>query len=237
VLSGVDLCLAAGESIALVGASGSGKSTLASLLVRFVEPTAGRILLDGIDLERLDLRDLRRAVCVVPQEPFLFGGSLAENLRYGSNAASRSAVDAAAAMVGLETLLAALPGGLDADLREAGRDLSGGERQRIALARAILRDPALLVLDEATSAIDGDGEEQIFAALKDWLGRRTVLAMSHRLATVSRLPRVVVLARGRVVGDGPAGELVERCPEFRLLFSGQTAPLAAQGPVRATLFD
>jgi len=232
VLQGIDLRIAPGESIAIVAASGGGKSTLASLLVRFVAPSAGRILLDGQDLRHLALRDLRRAVCVVAQEPFLFGGSLAENLRYGSSAASARSIETVATLVGLDPLVAALPGGLSADLREAGRDLSAGQRQRIALARAVLRDPAVLVLDEATSAIDGDGESQVFRALDDWLGRRTVLLMSHRLATVSRCARVVVLARGRVIGDATPHELARGCSEFRLLFAGQTEPLAETSPPR-----
>jgi subfamily B ATP-binding cassette protein MsbA len=230
VLRGLDLRVAAGEAVALVAASGGGTSTIASLLVRFAAPDAGRILLDGVDVAGLALRDLRRAVCVVPQEPFVFAASLAENVRYGTPEAAPAAVRAAIERVGLEPVAAALPGGIDADLREAGRDLSGGQRQRIALARAVLRDPAVLVLDEATSALDGDAEGQLFAALEDWLARRTVIVMSHRLATVSRLPRVLVLARGRVIGDGAPGELLRGCAEFRLLFAGQAAPLGGAHP-------
>ena len=230
VLRGLDLHVAAGEAVAVVSASGGGKSTLASLLLRFAAPQGGRILLDGADVDGLALRDLRRAVCVVPQEPFVFAASLAENVRYGAPAAGLAAIRSAIERAGLEPLARALPGGADAELREAGRDLSGGQRQRIALARAILRDPAVVVLDEATSALDGDAEEQLFAALADWLARRTVVLMSHRLATVSRLPRVVVLSRGRVIGDGAPGELLRSCAEFGLLFAAQAAPLGDTRP-------
>src|SRR4029079_6846382 len=165
----------------------------------FDAPLAGAIRLDGVDLRDIDPAELRRAVTVVFQEPFLLRGTLAENLRYGTPAATDDELQAAAESAGLAPLLAVLPHGLASELAEAGRSLSGGERQRIALARALLRDPAVLVLDEATSALDSDTEEAILARLRPWLARRTVLVMAHRLATIQQVPRVLVLEQGRLV--------------------------------------
>ena len=230
VLEGIDLCIAPGETVAVVAASGGGKSTLANLVERFVTPLDGRLLLDGIDVRELRLADVRRAVCVVEQTPFIFSGPLLDNLRYGAWHADRERIDAAVALAGLAPLVSALPGGTDALLEEAGRDLSGGQKQRIALARAIVRDPAVLVLDEATSALDSDSEERILAQLEGWLQRRTVLVMAHRLATISRFRRVVVLEGGRVVGDGSVDDLLRTCSAFSRLFAGQLAPLGASQP-------
>lgn len=221
VLEELSFTLAAGESAALVAASGGGKSTLAKLLLGFLSPQAGRLRWAGVDLAEVDLETLRRRVGVVFQEPFLFRGSLAENLRYGAGEVSESRLREVAETIGLEGLLRALPHGLASDLVEAGRSLSGGERQRIALGRALLRDPALLVLDEATSAIDSETEEAIFERLAPWLARRSVLVMAHRFSTVRRLPRVVVLERGRQVGDGAPLALLASCPPFRQLFASQ----------------
>ena len=225
VLAALDLRIEPGEAIALVATSGGGKSTLAALLQRFYDPSEGTIRLDGVDLRELSLDELRRAVCVVEQDAFVFAGSLADNVRYGSWEASRGDVERAIALAGLETFAHALPGGLDGELREGGRNLSGGQRQRIALARAIVREPAVLVLDEATSALDGDTEAQIFAKLDRWLAGRTVVVMAHRLSTVTRFPRVLVLEDGRLVAEGSAADLERTCPPFRRLFAEQLAPL------------
>lgn len=225
VLVGIDLRVGAGESVALVAASGGGKSTLASLLVRFITPQSGHIRLDGEDVGSLRLAELRRAVCVVEQNPFIFSGPLIENIRYGSWQASLAAIESAVTLTGMESMIASLSGGLNAALEEGGRDLSGGQKQRIALARAIVRDPALLVLDEVTSALDSESEAQIFAQLDPWLRKRTVLAFSHRLSVVSRFQRVIVLDRGRVVGDGSVSELLRSCPAFFQLFAEQLAPV------------
>ena len=226
VLSAFSLDVRAGESLSLVAASGGGKSTLAALLTRFFAPQGGSIRLDGIDIATLPLADLRRAVCVVEQEPFVFTGSLLENVRYGSWSASEDEVWRAIRLAGLEAFVRSLPNGLAQNLSQAGRNLSGGQRQRIALARAILRDPAVLVLDEATGAIDGDTERQIFAGLDDWLARRTVLVMAHRLSTVARFDRIAVMTDGRVVDVGSLDELVERCVAFRELFGDQMTIMA-----------
>lgn len=221
VLQGLTLELAPGEPVALVAASGGGKSTLAGLLVRFADPQAGCILLDGIDLRILATPALRRAVCVVEQEPFVFSGRLIDNVRYGSWDASRRRVEEAIALAGLDALVGALPAGLYTPVAEAGHDLSGGQKQRLALARAIVRDPAVLVLDEATSALDSETEGRIFARLEPWLRRRTTLVMAHRLSTVARFARVIVLEHGRVAGDGPVTSLFTHCAAFAKLFAEQ----------------
>lgn len=223
LLEGVDLAVAPGETVGIVAASGGGKSTLASLLPRLLDPVSGRVLLDGIDLRTLALADLRREVCVVEQEPVLFGDSIAENVRFGTWDATDEAVEEALDLCGLSELVASLPRGKSTPLLEAGRDLSGGERQRIALARAVLRDPAVLVLDEATSALDGEAESALLSRLCPWLSRRTVLVMAHRFSTVAPLPRVVVLEQGRVESDGSVRDLLPASPAFARLFGAQVA--------------
>jgi len=226
VLRGVSFSLRSREAAALVAVSGGGKSTIAALAVRFRQVERGTIRLDGVDVDELRLAELRRYVCVAEQEPFLFSGTLADNIRYGSWDASESTIGAAAEMAGLAPVIASIPGGLDGLLIEAGRNLSGGQKQRIALARIIVRDPAVLLLDEATSALDSDTERAIFDQLADWLARRTVLAMAHRLSTISRFPRVIVLDSGRVVGDGSVTDLIQTCPPFRRLFADQIAAVS-----------
>jgi ATP-binding cassette, subfamily B, bacterial MsbA len=221
VLVDFNLTIGAGETIALVGASGAGKSTIANLLMRFLEPDAGRILLDGYDAKQLRMADLRRAVCVAEQDPFIFSGSLLDNIRYGAWNASRQVIEEAVMLAGLDAFVATMPRGLDSYLAESGRNLSGGQRQRIALARTIARDPAVLVLDEATSALDSDTERAIFANLRQWLERRTAIVMAHRLSTVSRFARVAMLQDGAIIGDGTVADLLANCPAFRELFAEQ----------------
>jgi ABC-type multidrug transport system fused ATPase/permease subunit len=220
VLRGVTFALAPCDSVALVAASGGGKSTLVRLLLGFERPAAGTIRLDGRDLATLDRRVLRREVAVAFQEPLVFHGTLAENLAYGAGAVPRTRLLDVAEQVGLEELLATLPGSLEGRLVEAGRSLSGGERQRIALARAVLRAPRLLLLDEATSAVDGETEEKIAERLAPFFRGRTVLVAAHRFATVKRLPRALHLAGGRIAGDGRPEELLASAA-FRELFAGQ----------------
>lgn len=225
ILNGISLTLKPTERAALVAASGSGKTTLARLLARFFDVQRGRILLDSVDITALRLTELRHAVCVVEQEPFVFAGPLIDNIRYGSWDAPLERIEEAVRMTGLEPLARSLPQGLYSELHEAGHNLSGGQKQRIALARAIVRDPRVLVLDEATSALDSDTEGKILARMEDWLARRTVLVMAHRLATVVRMPRIIVLADGQIAGDDTFAGLLEHCLPFRQLFAEQLEPL------------
>jgi len=221
VLEGVGFSLKSGEASALVGGSGAGKSTLAKLAVRFLAPEKGRILLNGIDVAALPLKELRRRICVVEQDPFLFSGTLEDNIRYGSPDASAEKVRWAVKHSGLDDLVDSLPRGLRAPVEESGGNLSGGQRQRIALARAIVRDPQVLILDEATSAMDGETEARILDGLKEWLARRIVLVMAHRLSTVARFRRILLLDGGRIAGEGALTRLTEECPAFRQLFEDQ----------------
>jgi len=193
--------------------------------MRFIEPTAGRILFDGVELAHAKLSNVRRKICLVEQEPFVFSGSLLENLTYPSSLVPRNKIEEAVALAGLDQFVASLRGGLEGHLEESGSNLSGGQYQRIALARAILRDPAVLILDEATSALDSETEHSIFIRMQSWLAKRTVLVMSHRFATLSRFQRVVVLNDGRVVGVDSPTELLRSCAVFRRLFAEQISPL------------
>jgi ABC transporter fused permease/ATP-binding protein len=220
VLSGIELGVRAGEVVALVGPSGAGKSTLAQLLSRFYDPDAGRIRLDGRDLRELDPRWLRRQVGVVSQEPILFSGTIAENVRYGRPDASDADVEAAARAANAHEFVARFPDGYATRVGERGIQLSGGQKQRVAIARAVLKDPRVLVLDEATSALDAESEHLVQEALDRLMRGRTTLIIAHRLSTVVRADRVVVIDGGRIVQagshaalmaqDGPYRRLVER---------------------------
>ncbi|HET7360215.1 MAG TPA: ABC transporter transmembrane domain-containing protein [Rhodanobacteraceae bacterium] len=191
-----------GETVALVGPSGAGKSTVFSLLLRFYDPLRGRITLDGVDLRALALPELRGAIAMVPQETVIFGGSAADNIRFGRADADIAAVHAAARAAEADDFLGALAEGYDAPLGERGVRLSGGQRQRIAIARAILRDAPLLLLDEATSSLDAQSEAAIQQALARLEQGRTTLVIAHRLATVQRADRIVVMDGGRIVAQG-----------------------------------
>ena len=218
VLDRASLTIPAGECIAIVGASGGGKSTIADLLVRQLDPTTGRILIDGHDLRALRLADVRRHVVVVEQDPFIFNTSVAENIRYAMPNASAADVAAAARAAGLQDLLDRLPQGIDTPVGERGRALSAGERQRLAIARAFLADPAVLVLDEATGSVDPAMEAQVMAGYEAVMRGRTTIVISHRLEPARRADRVVVLDRGRIVEDGPADSLISRGGAFAELF-------------------
>ena len=223
VLRDVDLVLSPGETVALVGRSGAGKSTLARLALRFFDPTGGRVALDGVDLRRLRLSALRAAIATVAQEPVLFSGTIAENIAYGRPDASRAEIEQAAKDAHLGELIASLPEGLETAVGERGVTLSGGQRQRVAIARAMLANPRVLILDEATSHLDAESESAVQAALTTLLEGRTALVIAHRLSTVRRADRIVVLDRGRIVEEGThealmqAGGLYRHLVELSLL--------------------
>ena len=220
VLDGVDLVVEEGEVVAVVGASGSGKSTIVDLLSRQLDPDAGRILLGGRDLRALRLADVRARVVPVEQEPFLFNTTIAENIRYGRPGASDAEVAAAARAVGLDAFLATLPDGLETLVGEQGRELSAGQRQRVAVARAFLADPAVLVLDEPTSSLDPASERALMEGYQAVMRGRTTILVSHRLALARRADRVVVLERGRIVEEGTAAELLGRARRVRPVVRG-----------------
>ncbi len=209
-LHDVSIEVAAGETVALVGPSGAGKSTLFALLLRFYDPTRGQVRLDGVDIARADPSAVRDRLGLVPQMPVIFAASALENIRYGRPEASEAEVRRAAEAAHALEFLEAMPDGLASHLGERGARLSGGERQRIAIARAILRDPAVLLLDEATSALDAESEQMVQLALERLMAERTTLVIAHRLATVQKADRIVVLDEGRVLDIGRHGELVAR---------------------------
>ena len=222
VLDGLDLHVAPGESVALVGATGSGKSTVAGLLARLYDPDDGRVLLDGFDLRQLRLAEVRRTVALVFEETFLFTDTVRENIWFGRPGADDEAVVRAAELAGAAAFVAGLPDGYDTVLGERGFSLSGGQRQRIAIARAILADPAVLVLDDATSAVDAAKEQEIRTALAQVMRERTTIVIAHRPATIALADRVCVLENGRIVEEGTHAELLRRSTRYRALLALET---------------
>jgi ABC-type multidrug transport system fused ATPase/permease subunit len=210
VLPELDLHVPAGQTVALVGATGAGKTTVAKLISRFYDPTGGTVRLDGVDLRRLSDDQLREAIVMITQEGFLFSGSVAENIGIGRLDATREEVVAAAQAIGAHEFIEALPDGYDTDVRKRGGRLSAGQRQLVAFARAFLADPAVLILDEATSSLDVPSERAVQRALRTVLAQRTALIIAHRLSTVEIADRVVVLgAGGQVMEDGPPADLLQ----------------------------
>jgi ATP-binding cassette subfamily B protein len=207
-LSELGLDVAPGETVALVGPSGAGKSTIFQLLLRFFDPIAGRITLDGIDLRELARTDLWRQFALVPQEPVIFATSARENIRFGRPEASDAEVEAAARAAAADEFIARLPEGYETYVGERGVMLSGGQKQRIAIARAILRDARVLLLDEATSALDAESERAVQRAVEAMAEGRTTLIVAHRLATVKKADRILVFEAGRIVADGTHDALV-----------------------------
>ncbi len=208
VLPGLSLTVPPGQTVALVGTTGAGKTTIAKLIARFYDPDSGSVTLDGIDLRSLTQSGLRRHVVMVTQENFLFSGTVADNIRFGRPTASDAEVRAAAAAVGADEFIATLPDGYDTDVAKRGGRLSAGQRQLVAFARAFLADPAVLILDEATSSLDIPSERLVQRALRTVLAGRTALIIAHRLSTVEVADRVLVLEHGRVVEDGPPTQLI-----------------------------
>ena len=219
VLNGLDLEIQQGEVVALVGASGGGKSTIADLLVRQLDPDTGTILLDGMDLKELKLEDLRRQVVVVDQDPFIVNASIAENVRYAKPDASDAEVLEVMRAAGLADLLERMPEKLQSPVGERGRALSAGERQRVAVARALLANPAVLVLDEATGALDPATEAQVIAGYQAIMQGRTTVIITHRLELARLADRVIVLERGRVIEEGSLDALLARAGPFSRLFA------------------
>ncbi|MEU8142103.1 ABC transporter ATP-binding protein [Nonomuraea sp. NPDC048901] len=214
ILPGLDLTIPAGQSVALVGSTGAGKTTLAKLISRFYDPTAGRVLLDGVDLRTLDEPTLRKAVVMVTQENFLFSGTVADNIRFGRPGASDREVREAAKAIGAHEFISALPNGYDTEVGKRGGRMSAGQRQLVAFARAFLADPAVLILDEATSSLDVPSERLVQRALRTILADRTALIIAHRLSTVEIADRVLVMESGEIVEDGPPDRLIAASGRF-----------------------
>jgi ATP-binding cassette subfamily B protein len=222
VLDGVDLTVAPGETLALVGATGSGKSTIGRLLPRFYDVNSGAVLLDGVDVRTLRLAELRDHVGVAFDEPFLFSTSLADNIAFGRPDASRAEIEAAATAAEAHGFISALPDGYDTVVGERGYTLSGGQRQRVALARVLLDDPVVLVLDDATSAIDTQVEAAIHTAVRGRRVGRTTVLIAHRLSTIALADRVALLDGGRVVATGTHEQLLASVPRYREILADAT---------------
>ena len=227
-LDDITLEVRPGQTVALVGPSGAGKSTTFQLLLRFYDPAAGRVRIDGVDLRELRPEDIRGQIGLVPQETVLFGASARDNIRYGRPSASDAQIEAAARAAAADEFLRALPQGYDTFLGERGTRLSGGQRQRVAIARAILKNPPILLLDEATSSLDAESERLVQQALDELMRERTTLVIAHRLATVLKADRIIVLDRGRIVASGTHAELLERSPLYRRLAALQFAAAGAE---------
>ena len=211
-----------GEMIGIVGHSGAGKTTLINLLCRFYDVTGGTIRIDGVDIRELSMEEIRKQIGIVLQTPFLFRGTLAENIAYGNSSATRTEIIRAAKAANAHDFITLLPEGYETIVGEGGAGLSGGERQRISIARAILHNPRILVLDEATSSVDTETERQIQEAMATLVEGRTTIAIAHRLSTLYNADRILVLNRGKLEEQGPPTDLISRKGAFYQLVQMQT---------------
>lgn len=227
VLEGLDLEIAAGQQVALVGPSGAGKSTLAALIPRFFDPVEGRVTIDGVAVDRVALDELRGVIGVVPQEPMLFAGTIRDNLLYGNPDATPEEIEEAARRAHAHDFVRHFPDGYDQWVGERGITLSGGQRQRLAIARVFLKRPRILILDEASSSLDAESEHLVQDALADLMEGRTTLVIAHRLSTVIRADRIVVLEDGVIEAEGTHTELLERSPVYSRLYRRQFADALA----------
>ncbi len=237
ILREVGFTATPGESLAVIGPTGSGKSTIASLIARFYDPQSGVVLLDGIDVRRLRLRDLRGTVAVVPQEPLLFDATLRENLLLARRRATEAEIDEVVRMAQLEETIGRMPLGLDQPVGPRGGLLSGGERQRVAIARAILQQPRVLVLDEATSALDGPTEQRLLAALRAFGRDRTIIVVAHRLAPILWADRSLLLDEGRIIAAGRHDELFDSSPAYRAFLEQQMLRERIEAPPAARIAE
>ena len=224
---GVTLNIKPGEMIGLVGHSGSGKSTLVNLICRFYDVAEGAILLDGVDIRSIAIADYRRNIGLVLQEPFLFFGTIADNIAYGKPEATRAEIMEAARAAHAHEFILRLPQGYDSMVGERGQGLSGGERQRISIARALLIDPKILIMDEATSSVDSETEKEIQKALDNLVKGRTTIAIAHRLSTLNKADRLVVMDRGVVVEEGRHDVLMAQQGAYYRLYQAQARNAAA----------
>jgi subfamily B ATP-binding cassette protein MsbA len=227
VLSGLNLRVKPGERVAIVGVTGAGKSTIVDLILRFYDPTEGRILVDGVDLRSLEIYDYRRKIGFVPQDPVLMKGTLANNISYGLRNCAPEAIRAAAVTAGIDDFISSLPKKYESEVGERGVTLSGGQRQRVAIARAIVRNPAILLMDEATSSLDSMVESQIQEAMNDAMSGRTSVVIAHRLSTIRESNRILVISEGRIAEEGSHEELLSLRGHYYNLHSIQAGSKVA----------
>ena len=221
VLQEIDLVIQPGEVVAFVGPTGAGKSTLADLIPRFYDPTAGRILLDDHDLKTLTVRSLREQIGIVPQDTLLFSGTIRSNIAYGKPGATDSEIEAASRAANAHEFILAQPQGYKTRVGERGTTLSGGQKQRLAIARALLTDPRILIFDEATSALDTQTESVVQEALTTWFKGRTTILIAHRLSTIANADKIVVLQQGRIAEVGSHTQLLSQGGLYAALYNAQ----------------